>query len=99
MLPAAQQNTPYIILPQIEEKFLTPRNHKVNLMPGLAFEDLFKNPIYYEKSGLSPKGSEQILKKIKFRHKKVEFKDFVDVVDESNKHTVTEIHQNCLETP
>lgn len=55
-------------------------------MPDMAFADLFKNPIYYEKNGLSPKGSEEILR-WRMKNRKVDFSNMVDVVDESN-HTI-----------
>ncbi|CAD8127220.1 unnamed protein product [Paramecium sonneborni] len=82
-LPIVQQSSPYIKLPMIEEKFLTPRQQQINLMPDLTFKDLFKNPIYYEKNGLSPKGSEEILKKMKMKHRRVDFSKMVDIVDET----------------
>ncbi|CAD8128004.1 unnamed protein product [Paramecium sonneborni] len=82
-LPIVQQSSPYIKLPMIEEKFLTPRQQQINLMPDLTFKDLFKNPIYYEKNGLSPKGSEEILKKLRIKHRKVDFSKMVDIVDET----------------
>ncbi|CAD8185897.1 unnamed protein product [Paramecium pentaurelia] len=90
LLPMVQQSSPYIKLPMIEEKFLTPRQQQINLMPDLTFKDLFKNPIYYEKNGLSPKGSEEILKKLRMRHRRVDFSKMVDIVDETTNSIIKE---------
>lgn len=59
-------------------------------MPDLTFKDLFKNPIYYEKNGLSPRGSEEILKKLKMRHRRVDFSKMVDIVDETTHSIIKE---------